>query len=248
MKIMTMRLLKVLFVDDELDLLELATLYINKYDSDLVVETSTSGKEAMQKLEKTYYDCIVLDQDLPDITGLELAEKVKSKTSSPIILYTGKGSEEIASQSSDYGVDNYLRKEPDPEHFKILARRIRFSAERHSLEVFGRAEQEHLTMFISEYPKVAVRGKTIYILDENGGEEVWSIEKTEALAIASTKEVEMVLKALKYGKNYLSKALTELMYDLIEMGIPAEYRNDIIERGYGDVKELLGKITQKNGS
>ena len=37
------------------------------------------------------------------------------------------------------------------------------------------------------------------------------------------------------------------MYDLVDMGVPAEYRNDIIERGYGDIKELLNKLTQKNG-
>jgi hypothetical protein len=57
-----------------------------------------------------------------------------------------------------------------------------------------------------------------------------------------------VLKAITYGKNCLSKALTELMYDIMDMGIPAEYRNDIIQRGYGDVKKLINKLTQKNDS
>lgn len=239
--------LTVLLVDDEIDLLEIAKIYLREYDTNIAIETTTSGEEALREVQKTYYDCIVLDHDLPDISGLNLAKRIKSINSAPIILYTGKGSEEIASRSRDYGIDNYLRKEPDPEHFKILARRIRSSAERHNLEMLGLSEQENESINLSEYPRVEVRGKTIYILNEDGGEEIWGTEKTEDFALATAKEMEMVLKALKYGKNYLSNALTELMYDLVDMGVPAEYRNDIIERGYGDIKELLNKLTQKNG-
>jgi len=65
------------------------------------------------------------------LNGLELARKIRENSDIPIILYTGQGSEEVAEQAFKVGVDDYLRKEVHPAHYKILAQQIQNTVERH---------------------------------------------------------------------------------------------------------------------
>ena len=63
---------------------------------------------------------------MPEFDGLELLESVRSKDADlPFILFTGKGSEEIASRAISAGVTDYLQKEAGTEQYEILANRIR---------------------------------------------------------------------------------------------------------------------------
>jgi CheY-like chemotaxis protein len=239
--------LKVLLVDDELDQLELMKLYLDEYDPELKLDSATSPNEAIGKLKQNEYDCIVLDHSMPEMTGLELAKKIRETNRIPIILYTARGSEELASKSFDYGIDAYLRKEPDPKHFETLAKRIRRSVEKYRMEELARVSfyQNEKSIDLPEYPKVVVKGKAIYIVHEDGKEEFWGEEERRSVALQAAKEIELGLKAIKYGKNFLADSLNELMYDLMDLGIPIEYLDNIIEKGYGDIKDLLYKLANE---
>ncbi|MGD9160081.1 MAG: response regulator, partial [Desulfobacteraceae bacterium] len=57
-----------------------------------IVNVST-GREAMEKLETSVFDCVILDLSLPDISGFEILSQIKNNSSwlaSPIVVYTGK--------------------------------------------------------------------------------------------------------------------------------------------------------------
>ncbi|MEI6054760.1 MAG: response regulator [Lentisphaerota bacterium] len=55
------------------------------------IDVVNTGNDGIKKLESEYYDLIILDLDLPDISGFEVMEKVKSNSKfKPIIVYTGK--------------------------------------------------------------------------------------------------------------------------------------------------------------
>ena len=236
----------VLFVDDDPIQLEIATQYLTDIDPDLKITKNTTHKEALENIKKHEYDCIVLDQSMPEGSGLELAKKIREISTTPIILYTGHGSEELASQSRDYGVDDYLRKEPDPAHYETLARRIRISSERNSQAKLERSQffpEENLRL--PDYPKVEVRGRSIYIVYEDGKEELWGTESRRSIALNTAREVELGLRAIKYGKDYLAKSMNELMYDLMELGVPVEYLDSIIEKGYKDLTKLLTKLAEE---
>lgn len=238
---MGMSELNILIVDDEPDQLELATIHLSESDPDLIIDTAASSAEALKKVEEKHYDCIILDHVMPGVSGFELAKELKSKSNAPIILYTGKGSEELASKSADFGIDNYLMKGSDIEHFKTLAGRIRSTVERHSLELMGKAELDYLDINKPNYPKVTVRGKSIFIINDDDNEELWRIEDTTSNARVAAKEIEVIIKAINEKKNELSK----LMNDLSEIGVPTEYRRDIIERGYRELKTLLNQLEEK---
>ena len=65
------------------------------------------------------------------MNGIELAQKLREKSDVPFILYTGQGSEEVAEKAFNAGVDDYLRKEAEPTHYQVLAKRIRHTVEKH---------------------------------------------------------------------------------------------------------------------
>jgi CheY-like chemotaxis protein len=77
---------------------------------DLVaVDTGTKG---LTKIEKENFDLLISDYRLPDMTGIEFVKQLKKKQNKiPIILATGKGSENVAVEAMKLGVRDYINKE-----------------------------------------------------------------------------------------------------------------------------------------
>lgn len=129
----------VLHVDDEADFGDVVRTYLESTVDDLTVVTETNAEDALGRLESGDVDCIVSDYDMPELTGIELLEAVRADDPSlPFILYTGKGSEEVASDAIAAGVTDYMQKEVGTDQYEVLANRIVNAVERH------RAEQELL--------------------------------------------------------------------------------------------------------
>lgn len=115
----------VLHVDDEPDLAELAAEFLERENDRITVETATNVSEALDSLVRHDVDCIVSDYDMPGQDGIELLDTVREEyPDRPFILYTGKGSEEIASRAIRAGVTDYLQKEAGTDDYTILANRI----------------------------------------------------------------------------------------------------------------------------
>jgi len=126
--------LKILHVDDEENQLEFTKLFLEQIEKDVIVDSVKDPKEALKKQEKENYDCIVSDYKMMSMNGIELAQKVREKSDVPFILYTGQGSEEVAELAFSSGVDDYLRKETEPTHYQVLAKRIKHNVEKHRTE------------------------------------------------------------------------------------------------------------------
>lgn len=126
--------LKILHVDDEENQLEFTKLFLKQIENDVEIDSVTDPQEALELQEKAGYDCIVSDYKMFKMNGIELAEKVREKSDIPFILYTGQGSEEVAELAFSAGVDDYLRKETEPTHYQVLAKRIKHTVEKHRTE------------------------------------------------------------------------------------------------------------------
>jgi CheY-like chemotaxis protein len=125
------RPLRILHVDDEKNQLDFTKLFLEQFEKDVKVDSVTDPEEALKLQEKEDYDCIVSDYKMLKMNGIELAQKVRENSDVPIILYTGQGSEEVAELAFSAGVDDYLRKETEPTHYQILAKRIKHTVEKH---------------------------------------------------------------------------------------------------------------------
>ncbi len=120
----------VLHVDDDEGLLELAAELLEREAEELSVSTASNGEEALAMLRGNEFDCVVSDYDMREMDGLELLERVREIDAEvPFILFTGKGSEEIASQAISSGVTDYLQKHGGREQYEILANRVRNAVE-----------------------------------------------------------------------------------------------------------------------
>ncbi|MDZ7687391.1 MAG: PAS domain S-box protein [Halobacteriales archaeon] len=149
----------VLHVEDEADIVDLTRMYLERKEGDgFVIKPVGDASEGVERLSEDEFDCVVSDYDLPGMNGIEFLEKVREEYPDlPFILFTGKGSEEIASEAISAGVTDYLQK-GGSEKYEILANRIQNYVERR------RAQRERRRQI--EAIETAQEG--ISILDEEG--------------------------------------------------------------------------------
>ena len=117
--------IRVLYVDDEPEFAEMAATFLEREDDRLDVEIVTSGTEGSARLADEEFDCVISDYDMPGQNGIEFLETVREDHADlPFILYTGKGSEEVASDAISAGVTDYLQKTRNTDQYALLANRI----------------------------------------------------------------------------------------------------------------------------
>ena len=116
---------RILHVDDDPEFVDLTTAFLKRENTHWTVETATSASEGIELVSGGGFDCIVSDYDMPDENGIEFLRMVRADDLDlPFILFTGKGSEEIASDAISAGVSDYLRKGASTERYSLLANRI----------------------------------------------------------------------------------------------------------------------------
>jgi PAS domain S-box-containing protein len=150
---------RVLNVDDDGEHAELVATFLEREDDRLAVETATSVAEGLDRLAGDRFDCVVSDYEMPEQNGIEFLQAVReSHPETPFILYTGKGSETVASEAISAGVTDYLQKNGGTEQYAVLANRVRNAVDRHRAER-ARRRQRRAIETIQE---------GVSLLDENG--------------------------------------------------------------------------------
>jgi two-component system response regulator QseB len=112
---------KILLVEDDVELAERLSDWFET--ESYVFEAVYSGEDALQLLKSFDFDVILLDWNLPGISGIEVCKHYRAKGGqAPIIFLTGQGSIPARSEGLDSGADDYLVK---PFDIRELAARIR---------------------------------------------------------------------------------------------------------------------------
>lgn len=126
--------IRVLHVDDEPSFGDLVAEFLEREDERIEVITETSAADGLTRLEsgRDRIDCIVSDYDMPKMDGLGFLEAIRDEDSElPFVLYTGKGSEEVASDAISMGASDYLQKGGGTEQYELLANRVRNAVEKY---------------------------------------------------------------------------------------------------------------------
>jgi len=115
----------VLYVNDDADFAELTRTKLLHADPTFDVTTAATADAALDCLDESTVDCVVTSYSLPDGTGIDLLERIGATDRDlPTILFTGRGSEQIASEATRAGVSDYLPIHADHDSFELLAGRI----------------------------------------------------------------------------------------------------------------------------
>jgi PAS domain S-box-containing protein len=151
--------IRVLHLDDEPGFAEMAGEFLESESDRISVETSTDAAAGLDYLAGNDVDCVVSDYDMPGQNGIEFLAAVREEYPElPFILFTGKGSEEVASEAISAGATDYLQKEGGTDQYTILANRI--------LNYVETAEKE--TQRKRQLNAIEAAREGISILDEGG--------------------------------------------------------------------------------
>ena len=117
--------ISVLHVDDNSSFTELIMNRLEHQSDQITIQTVTTPQDGLSILTTDSIDCILSGYEMPGQDGLEFLETIREEYPDlPFILYTARGSEEIASEAISTGVIDYLQKDAGTGHYELLAKRI----------------------------------------------------------------------------------------------------------------------------
>ena len=99
---------RILVVDDESQIRRVmrAILIPEGFD----VDDAKSGDEALDHVRSAKYDLVLLDIDMPGMTGFETCRAIRAVSDMPIFMLTGRSAEKDKTEALDAGADDYITK------------------------------------------------------------------------------------------------------------------------------------------
>lgn len=109
---------KILWADDEIDLLKPHIMFLKAKGYDLV--TVNNGRDALELAQSEHFDLIILDENMPGLTGLETLQRIKqSAPTTPVIMITKSEEENIMDQAVGNNIADYLIKPVNPNQILL---------------------------------------------------------------------------------------------------------------------------------
>lgn len=110
--------IKILWVDDEIDLLKPHILFLEK--KNYHVTTCNNGRDAIDVFDEGDFDIVFLDENMPGMSGLETLSEIKEKKSStPVIMITKSEEEYIMEEAIGSKIADYLIKPVNPNQILL---------------------------------------------------------------------------------------------------------------------------------
>lgn len=166
--------IQVLIVEDNADQAELMEFMLRRYDERISVTVVDSGSDCLEKLQSRHFDVVVLDFNLPRMSGLEVLTTLRKEFYSvPVIFVTGQGDEKTAVQAMKLGAYDYIIK--DQDYLQELPKVTAKAVERGRLEAALR-EWEHKYQMVFQNANDA-----IFIIEPEDGRLLEVNQRAEAL-------------------------------------------------------------------
>jgi two-component system response regulator RegX3 len=113
---------RVLLVEDERSIREAVTAYLER--EGYWVTPVGDGAEALEQAGRKAFDLVVLDLNLPKVSGEEVCRRIRDVSDVPIIMLTAKGAEEERIRGFEIGADDYLVKPFSPRELTARVRAL----------------------------------------------------------------------------------------------------------------------------
>lgn len=214
----------VLAIDDNRDRVKQLVRYISEHDPDFKIEHPLDIKTLIRLIETTTFDCIISPEEISVLDNFELTQKLSEIMSLPIIQYLGESKPPLYKKIPSESFKDNLPSE-DALSYSVLIKRIRNTIN----PVINRDNTTALTLPMN--PSVIVRDNKLFIVGEDGSEELWGNEDEETIEeIAYNMELE--LKAIQWVRLELERFIGELTEVMKHSDIPRNDISDIIYEGY----------------
>lgn len=140
--------IKILWADDEIDLLKPHVLFLTAKGYD--VTTVLSGNEALEKVKSEHFDIIFLDENMPGLTGIDTLQGIKKiKKSVPVIMITKSEEEMIMENAIGSEISDYLIKPVNPNQILLSIKK--------NLDEKKLVREKSVTDYQQEFRKIGMR-------------------------------------------------------------------------------------------
>lgn len=112
-----MEKVKILWVDDEIELLKPHIMFLQSKGYELV--TANNGEDALEVIDNEVFDIIFLDENMPGISGLETLNRIFENHNIPVVMITKSEEEYIMEEALGSKISDYLIKPVNPHQILL---------------------------------------------------------------------------------------------------------------------------------
>ncbi|PCJ25819.1 MAG: two-component system response regulator [Flavobacteriales bacterium] len=188
-----MEAIKILWADDEIDLLKPHILFLE--EKGYQVLSVPSGNEALDALDEERVDIVFLDENMPGLSGLETLEIIKEKYPNiPVVMITKSEEEYIMEEAIGAKISDYLIKPVNPKQILLSIKKNLDTSRLVSEKATSKYQQEFREIgmmlndnldnkdWIALYKKLVYWELELDKSNESGMDEVFQMQKNEANA------------------------------------------------------------------
>ncbi|MCG9231361.1 response regulator transcription factor [Vibrio diabolicus] len=211
---------RVLIVDDDVPLCELLEAVLQ--EEGYIVSSVHCGESALQYMEKTPVDLVLLDVMLPNLNGMQVARRICQRFATPILMLTALNDENSMLDGYQAGADQYIGK---PFNVAELLMRIKAILRRVGLE---RQRQvmcstvQTISAQLNSLPLTSTEAELLSYLVKNQGV---VISKAEL-------QTEVLKKELSPFDRNLDMHISNIRRKLVEAGLSKQHIKTFRGKGY----------------
>jgi len=139
--------IKILWVDDEIDLLKPHIMFLER--KNYVITTATNGVDALEAVDEVRFDVVFLDENMPGLSGLETLTKIKEKHHNlPVIMITKSEEENLMEEAIGNQITDYLIKPLNPNQILLSLKK--------NLDHSRLVSQQTTSNYQQEFRKIAM--------------------------------------------------------------------------------------------
>ncbi|EGQ8275382.1 DNA-binding response regulator [Vibrio parahaemolyticus] len=217
---------RVLIVDDDVPLCELLEVVLQ--DEGYTVSSVHCGESALQYMEKTPVDLVLLDVMLPNLNGMQVARRICQRFATPILMLTALNDENSMLDGYQAGADQYIGKPFNVAELlmriKAILRRVGLERQRQTICNTVQSISDQLTSL----PLTSTEAELLSHLVKNQGV---VISKAEL-------QTEVLKKELSPFDRNLDMHISNIRRKLVEAGLSKQHIKTFRGKGYSYLESV----------